>query len=115
MKASSESGLWAMEISRRAAELAAWDFGSLTGRRSFQGNNGSASWMRKGLRRRRRSKRAASAAIWAEIPLLTRDPSRFLVGFVGGIQGLVVGSFDARSRFAAETCALQQNVTRHAR
>jgi hypothetical protein len=46
MKASSESGLWAMEISRGAVGLAGWDFGSLTGQKSFQGKNGNASWMR---------------------------------------------------------------------
>jgi len=35
-----------MEISRKAPELVGWDFGSLTGQESFQGKNGSASWMR---------------------------------------------------------------------
>jgi hypothetical protein len=57
----------------------------------------------------------AVAAKWTESSSLTRKPSRFLVGLFGGIQGGVMGSFDARNRFAAKICALQAYMTRHTR
>jgi hypothetical protein len=129
MKASSESGLWAMEISRGAAGLAAWDFWSLTGKvLSRQSSN--AFWMQQKVVAARafeaggqrggscdleRVAGQAAAGNWTGGSLLTRIHSRFLVGLFTGIQGWVMGSFDARNRFAAKICALQADMTRHTR
>jgi hypothetical protein len=47
--------------------------------------------------------------------LFTKNPSGFLVGLFACIHGRVPGLFDTRILLAAEACALEQYVTRHAR
>jgi hypothetical protein len=57
----------------------------------------------------------AVAANRIESSLLTKNPSWFLVDLFACIHGRIAGLFDARILLAAEVCALEQYVTRHAR